>query len=495
MDGVGGMETESFSFPSFPAVPGQDGEGFADFSQFGVGSENIHIAGGFPFEIPPLPVSPDQENVHFAGGVPFDIPPLPFDDVESMNSLPLTISGYAMSTFPALTTASVSTGDEARSQATTVTPMDDTLSSKQNRTDSGMAGIEAGLANNAGEFCGFSEFAGVNTTLSGGDDFGGFGGFSATSVTGEGFGDLPPLTTTAGFSEIPGGAKSSASDSGADDFGEFGGFASNPVAATTSVSGEGAVSKGEDDFGEFGGLASNPVAATAIGSGEAAVSEGQDDFGEFGVFSSNPVAMAAGNNTSSGVSTVTATGGDDFGSFASNIGKDDDFGVFGGFTADFTANPVTSNVARGSSVEEQPGGDDFGEFGGFASNSAATEKGSDEFGGFSGFSGGVKEDSTGDSSFANFSAPVDPPLTQALGTTAPPTTIARATAEVSKSTLNLAPQQCGHLCIDQCKDYSIILRILPMRTNLDKLCKSIICTHLYSGLPLIRPPLGPVRVS
>ena len=538
MDGIGGME--DFSFPSFPAVPGQDGgqdgQDFADFAQFGVGGENVHIAGGVPFEIPPLPVSPDQENVHFAGGVPFDIPPLPFDDVESLNALPQPTSGDAMSMLPDLVTTSGLTGVEPRSEVS-VAPVDNSLLTKQTLTgnggilslkettlsgsneasqswnaDFGMAfpgpetnssnhgngtegkevsgtkkagdhnefggisdvtGVGAGVTSDARDFMGSSGFTGAQ---SGGDDFGEFGGFSGNQATAttEGIGSFPPLATTAGFgafSENPttvGGPRNSAVDSetkGGDDFGEFGGFASNPEAVKMTGSGEVPNSKGEDDFGEFGGFSSNPVTESG--------KKPMDEFGEFGGFSSNKVAPAVESNASG----TPNTRGNDFGDFSTNMGlpkdgetkggaetgnKEDDFGEFGGFTANFSsANPVTGTTGgssggftanfsanpitgtTGGTSLEAKADDDFGEFGGFSSVtekagddlgfSSVTVESGDAFGGFSGFSsGGAAKDSSreDDSSFANFSSA--PESSQALDVTAPPTAIARVTAEVSK---------------------------------------------------------------
>jgi len=61
---------------------------FTDFTQFGA-TNDVHVAGGVPFEIPPIPFSPDTENVHIAGGVPFEIPPLPdfaIDDAVGLNN-------------------------------------------------------------------------------------------------------------------------------------------------------------------------------------------------------------------------------------------------------------------------------------------------------------------------------------------------------------------------------------------------------------------------
>lgn len=437
------------SFQCVPAVDPSNGlPDFTDFSQFGLSGDNVHIAGGVEFEIPPLPVSPDGENFHIVGGVPFEIPPLPdfdFDDMESMNNfietVPALIEGnIVFPAFPTTTTIAAVTGastsSEDRAQSEAVPPTSATSSSQYSLPGGSGLGISS-QSSSAWD---------SGTTSDQRLDWG--ANFSAD------FAETVPIDA--------GGVKEGGKDHlSPGEFGEFSGFPITATAVATVVAPvPGGVVVWEEDFGGFsshtaasgsGGLGSCPplpTAAEVVGTSENSLTTAAGGFNslggvnsvgdnEFGEFSSKTAATKPGGNefsVPSGDSVTTAStlttateGYDEFGGFSSNSAATTIAG--GGFVA-FTSNPVTTASTGGGSKKEfcenpatkvsggnddfgtfssnpaKSGGDDFGEFG-FSTNpratttTATTTGGGDDFGEFGGFSS--SRDGQADVSFSSAS--------------------------------------------------------------------------------------------
>ena len=335
---TGAPNTQAFSdFQSAVATQsgggkeGNDTRNITEFAQFSSIGENFHVAGGVPFEIPPLPNSPLGDDIHVAGGVPFEIPPLPYslpgDDVhvgggvsfeipplsdfsfdnpmEDLNLVPE--SSKRSSNEPVMTTSGTNHENVPQSQVTVQEQKFDfsnfnpnfKVPENESMTLFGSNVADDKATGNDNEFGEFStgtkskeNGGGLMTT--GSEDFGEFGGFSGNTVT----------TTAAG--DDFGGFATVATTTGGDDFGafsgEFGGFAT--VSATTAIGG--------DEFGDF-----TTVSTTAGGR-------------EFGGFSGNLAAPAT---------TKSVPDDNDFGEFSGN------FGFTGGNVGKETPVPQTSSAS------------------------------------------------------------------------------------------------------------------------------------------------------
>lgn len=349
-----------FSLQELPGLEMSDG--VHDFSNFSLGiNKDIHIAGGIPFDIPPLLGSPDNENIHMAGGMAFEIPPLDFsfDIAENENQnvtsvIPVTYpTSEARSTFSNLATTE-SSGQDSR------VPLEATAH------DSGAGGdlsTQTAIDNRIG-FSSHDAGLGEATTASlGGNDFGDFSVTTLTTAGGDasgGFGTFPPPpSVTSGF----------------------GGFLENSAAATLGSDAiVGTAAGGED----FGGFSSTSLAKPEDGSAgkffgdfdaallsDAVIAETTTmggDFGEFGGFSPNPVTGEDSWGEFGGDPSVPITKADGFGAFPTATSKDDDFGEFGGFSSNPAPGTLSGDEFGGFSSNLAPGtsGDDFGEFGSFS---------------------------------------------------------------------------------------------------------------------------------
>ena len=444
---VTGVNMDAFTFDSLQGVDGGNGfQEFPDFSQFGVGDDSVHVAGGVMFDIPPLPLSPDLENFHMVGGVQFEVPPLPDFSPETT----LTITGVPAVISDPVSTACNSNGTKDSSVAKNpdlagiqdvskpveisshfaldVLPPGQLLDAgfSQNH-DTGSNGGGRGQSDalhtsndaSASTSDSFGEFSSSGIAAEDTSSYGAFSGFQpaiAASSSGlsndisEGMASLPPPPEVAGgIQGVSAGLTATPSVNT-----RAAGSATGESASTTSGSGVGG--------GDFDAFSSNPIVTTVGGGG-------------FGDFSANPVFSAAaegGNGDDFGAFSASNTSekmpeGDGFGVFAISSsdakGDDDEFGGFSsGFTEAFSSNTAKAEGGSGgfssgagfgalaSTATETKG---EGEFGGFSSgaarergddfggNAADTKGGDDEFGGFS---SGPTATGDSDGQFGGFSS-------------------------------------------------------------------------------------------